>query len=569
MYTRFFRAVRIESAGGNGIIPRTYTLMTKDPMRQHHTFHETLIRRFVVLFLGMGLLPTLLLAIVPTVYVMRHGTEALRESLLVVWGAQGLTFVIIVLCGASIMLRRLALPIQELANGAGAIAAGDLSYRVPIRSGEQELVLLSQAFNKMAEAVETMRDDIDRQRAALLAALDEREREFDAILQITSLVNSQTDLHSTVARALKTMQGVLGTDIMSLVLFDEMGAITSTVSQCKACESDASGCREHCVEYQQLRQCLHMMQGTLFPIVMERKETLRIDDVLAPESGLNDELVGTLTALGLRKMAIKPLIFRGQMLGALVLMRPEMQNIPVRASTLLDALAENIAVLIKNWQLQNKSRKLTIMEERRRLASELHDSVTQSLFTLSLTARGLKASLAAVPGINEQPLDVLVDQAKLIQGEMRTLINELRPIDLTGDDLESALRQHVQSLRRSAGTDVTLTIQGPVRDLSQAVQQTLNRIAQEALSNIARHSNASRAQICLDVSERIATLTIQDNGVGFDPRQVGLGQAGSLGLVSMRERAEMLCGALLVRSQPGKSTSITARIPLAPERVNS
>jgi len=555
--------------GGGGIIPGNAHAMTKAGMRQHHPFQETLIKRLVVLFLGTGLLPMLLLAIAPTMYVMRHGTVALRESLLIAWGVLGFSFVIIVLCGASIMFRRLVLPIHELANGAGAIAAGDLSYRVPIRSGEQELVLLSHAFNKMAESVETMRDDIDQQRAALQAALAAREREFDAILQITSLVNSQADLHSTAQCALKIMQDVLGTDIISLVLFGETGDMTSTVSVCKACLIEQLACRDQCLTHQQLRRSLHLMQSTLFPTVLAHQEPIKIDDVYAAEAGLDAALVDRITSLGMRKMSIRPLKIRGQVLGALVLMRPELQTIPVRASTLLDALAENIAVLIENWHLQNKSRKLTIMEERRRLASELHDSVTQSLFTLSLTARGLKASLASVPGINAQPLDVLVEQAKLIQTEMRTLINELRPIDLAGDDLESALRQHVQSLRRSADTEVTLAIQGPVHDLSHTVQQTLNRIAQEAMSNIARHSNATCANISLDVSDQIATLTIQDNGVGFDSHQVGLGQAGSLGLVSMRERAEILGGALLIRSQPGGSTSITARIPLVPEKENA
>lgn len=538
-------------------------------MRRHRAFQEPLVQRLLLLFIGVGLLPTMLLAAAPTVYVMLHGTESLGESLLLMWGAQGVSFLIIVLIGAGITFRRLALPIQELANAADAIASGDLSYRVPIRAGEQELVALSRTFNGMAEAVETTRNDIEQQRAALQAALDEREREFEAILQVTSLVNNQADLHNTVARALKIIQDVFGTDIISLVLFDETGRMTSSVSVCKDCCEEFPACRDQCDRYQQLRQCFHIMQATMFPSVMERRELVTVDDVRADDTGLDATLIEAFNILGVRKMAIKPLIMRGRVLGALVLMRPELLNISVRASTLVRALAENIAVLIENWHLQNQGRKLTIMEERRRLASELHDSVTQSLFTLSLTARGLKASLAAIPDIDPQPLDILVEQARLVQAEMRTLINELRPIDLGADDLENALRQHVQSLRRSAGTEVNLTIQGKTRSLPQPVQQTLNRIAQEALSNIARHANAPCAHIMLDISDSIVTLTIEDDGIGFDPRAVALGKTGSLGLVSMRERAEMLGGALLIRSQPGEPTSITARIPLAVEKADA
>ena len=112
-------------------------------------------------------------------------------------------------------------------------------------------------------------------------------------------------------------------------------------------------------------------------------------------------------------------------------------------------------------------------------------------------------------------------------------------------------------------------MRGNVRSLPQAVQKNLNRIAQEALSNIARHAQADSAEISLDVSDQVVTLTIRDNGVGFEPRGVALSQTGSLGLTSMRERAEMLGGALLIRSQPGEATSITARIPLSPERAGA
>jgi nitrate/nitrite-specific signal transduction histidine kinase len=539
----------------------------KVTMKRQRAFQEPLVQRLFFLFLILGLLPTLLLAAAPTIYVMLHGTESLGESLLLMWGTQGISFLIIVLIGANITLRRLAIPIQELANGANAIGKGDLSYRVPIRSGEQELVSLSQAFNKMAEAIETMRDDIEEQRATLEATLDEREREFEAFLQITNLVNNQTDLHNTAERALNIIQDVLTTDTISLVLFDDTGQIASTVSACKECPYDFPACREQCHRQQLLRQCFHAMQDNVFPAAIQRREKIHIHDAHAPDTGLEEAVVECLNLLGVRKLAFKPLIARGRVLGMLVLMRPELKEIPPRASSLVEALSEQIAMLIENWHLQNKSRILTIMEERRRLASELHDSVTQSLFTLSLTARGLKASLADIPGINHKPFDVLVEQAKVAQVEMRTLINELRPIDLDANDLENALRQHVQSLRRSAGTDVKLTIQGNVRSLPQPIQQNLNRIAQEALSNIARHANADCAEISLEVSDQMVTLTVQDNGVGFEPRAVALDQTGSLGLVSMRERTEMLGGALLIRSQPGAVTSIIARIPLSVESV--
>ncbi len=170
-------------------------------MKRHHLFRAPLIQRLIILFLILGLLPTLALAIAPTIYIMLHGTESLGESLLLMWGAQGITFLIIVLVGASVSLKRLAIPIQELIKGANAIANGDLAYRVTLHHHDQELVTLAQTFNEMAEAVETMRNSIEEQRAALETALTEREREFNALLEIANLVNTQTDLSSTTQRA--------------------------------------------------------------------------------------------------------------------------------------------------------------------------------------------------------------------------------------------------------------------------------------------------------------------------------------------------------------------------------
>jgi len=541
-------------------------------MKRQLPFREPLIQRLAILFLILGLIPTFLLAIVPTLYILVHNTEPVGQSLLVMWAGQGIMFLVVVLIGATITFRRLAMPIQELVKGARAIAKGNLSYRVPIRQGEHELITLSQTFNAMAEAVETMRDSIEKQRAALQTALNEREREFEVIMQIASLVNNQADLPSTAKRALHIARSFLGTDTISLALLDGASdQVSLTVCTCKDCPVDHLQRCDECPKQQLLRRCLHRMQDNLLQRAIVSREKLRVNDTHTPDTNLDPEVIKCLDDLNVRKLAIKPLVTHGRVLGVLVLMRQHSVEIPERAATLLDTLAENIAVLIENWNLQNKARSLTIMEERRRLASELHDSVTQSLFTLSLTARGLKSLLEHAPEIDQHALDVLIEQTKVIQSEMRTLINELRPIDLEADDLESALRQHIQSLRRSTDTAIKLTIRGNPRQLPPPVQQNLNRIAQEALSNIARHACAKHAEITMEITDHMVTLSISDDGIGFDPRAAALSRSGSLGLISMRERAEMLGGALIVRSQPGDETVLIAQIPLCeePEALNA
>jgi nitrate/nitrite-specific signal transduction histidine kinase len=532
-------------------------------MLSKQAFQEPLVQRLLFLFLLLGVVPTVLLIAAPTIYITLHGPEALGSSLLLMWGAQGVTFLIVVLVGAGVTLKRLVIPIQELVNGAQAIADGNLSYRVPIRQDDQSFLLLSKTFNTMAEAVESMRHDIEQQREVLQTTLDQREREFEAIVAISRLVNHQTELHNTAEQALRITRSVLGAHTISLALLDDAGQITSVVCECVDCDCRPPARRDHCARKQLLRQSITLMQDNLLQAAISQDKVQHIADTRSRDLDLDPALEKTLHELNVRKFAIKPLITRGRALGALVLMRPGPEAIPTRVATLLETLAENIIVLIENWKLQNKSRAFTIMEERRRLASELHDSVTQSLFTLSLTASGLKAAVEHIPQVNPQAFEMLVNQTRVIQSEMRTLINELRPIDLDMGDLESALRQHVQSLRHSTGTEVKLVIRGDVHSLPRPVQQNLNRIAQEALSNIARHAGAAYAEIRLEIDQQLATLTISDDGVGFDPQTVAIQSASCLGLTSMRERAEMLGGALLVRSRPESLTSIVARIPIA------
>ena len=523
-------------------------------------FSEPLLKRLFRRFLLLGFTPTILLLIIPTVVMLTNDTEELGQPLLVIWAIQGVAFVVVLFVGARETLKLLIIPIQELITGANAIADGDLTYRVPLLRGNDELVLLSQTFNTMAASVEAMRDNNEKQRNALQESLEKRDQEFAAMLEIAGLVNQPVDLAETAERALKIAHLVLGSDMFALALLDEESQLAATVFACKDC---AGNTLEHCGACERqplLHKALHQMKDNVGTCI-ETKEHLMIPDTVETKD-LSPQALATLAQLKIRKLFIKPLLARGRVLGVLFFLRHNIEKIPGESIMLSKALSENITVLLENRQLQTKARELTVMEERRRLASELHDSVTQSLFTLSLTAQGLKSQLNNAPGINHQALDMLVNQTKVIQVEMRTLVNELRPIELGANDLESALRQHVQSVRYSTNTQIKLAFQGNIRRLPQPVQQHINRIAQEALSNIARHASATNAEIRLGVDGRTATLMIADDGIGFDPQAVAVRQSESLGLISMRERVELLRGALMVRSQPGAGTILTAQIPL-------
>lgn len=457
----------------------------------------------------------------------------------------GLGFLIVVLLGGLITVRRLALPIQELSVGAQSIMRGNLGYRLPVSAREDEMVALTASFNAMAEAVQTMRDELQ-------TALTRRETEFRLINDVASLTNRQFDLPQKLNRALDIARVALGTDILTLSLINNENDMVFT-----ALASDEHDRPE--LE-QSLPRCID--QKTL-QHVAESRAPLSVPDVFDAGGILTPEQVGCFRQLDVHQLGLMPVVGRSRVLGVITLMRHAPVTIPEEKLAFLDALTRQIAVLIENAELQNQTRALFIMDERRRLASELHDSVTQSLFTLTLAVEGLKGQLGdTLPAEQQEVLDLVLLQTRTVQDEMRTLIDELRPVDLDEKGLMGALRQHAQSLHRSTDIDVEVSVHGDTRRLPLNVQRNLNRIAQEALSNVGRHSGATQAGIELSVGDDVVELSVRDNGHGFDPPAVARNESSSLGLTSMRERAEMMGGALLVRSAPGAGTRITARIPL-------
>jgi signal transduction histidine kinase len=221
---------------------------------------------------------------------------------------------------------------------------------------------------------------------------------------------------------------------------------------------------------------------------------------------------------------------------------------------LIDLLAAHAAIAITNARLYEQSRELSVLSERNRLALELHDAVSQKLFSLVLTADAAATLLDRdADGARDQVLK-LQELATQALDELRSLIFELRPPDLEHDGLCGALRKHVDVLRRLQPTEIAvegdLELQpDPVRD------QEVFRIAQEALQNALKHARASRIVLRLCGESGLLLLEVADDGVGFDPESPEL-RSRRLGLTSMEERAQRLGGRLEVRSAPGGGTTV-------------
>ncbi|MCL6674858.1 MULTISPECIES: GAF domain-containing sensor histidine kinase [Streptomyces] len=226
---------------------------------------------------------------------------------------------------------------------------------------------------------------------------------------------------------------------------------------------------------------------------------------------------------------------------------------------LLAILAQHAAIALTNARLYERSRELTIAEERSRLAHELHDAVSQKLFSLRLTAQAAAALVDRDPSRAKGELQQVAALAAEATDELRAAVVELRPAALDEDGLVATLRTQIQVLDRAHSARVSFDSKG-VRALPSAQEEAVLRVAQEALHNALRHSGADHVDVTLTRRGTAAVLRVTDDGAGFDPH--GIRRAGRhLGLVSMRDRTSGVGGRLTVESAPGKGTVIEMEVP--------
>ncbi len=217
----------------------------------------------------------------------------------------------------------------------------------------------------------------------------------------------------------------------------------------------------------------------------------------------------------------------------------------------LNEMAAELQSLLQTRQ------ELAALEERNRLARDLHDSVKQHLVAVALQIGAAHALLADDQTAVAASLTEAGNLTHLAQRELGAIIFELQPVSLSQRGLAEALRLYVDGWSRQSGIKTALKITGE-RPLPPEVESALFRFAQEALSNIVRHSEADMVQITLDYGGDMLRFTIQDNGRGFDP---AMAQPGGFGLTNMQQRINELGGEMELNTAPGQGTKLMACLP--------
>ena len=407
------------------------------------------------------------------------------------------------------------------------------------------------SYGGRVHVLSVVRDVTERERSLRLLEqkVAERTRELSTLLEISNTVASNLQLKPLLRVVLEQLQIVLGCTGVTifvvegdeLVLLDHCGPLDAEVVE------DARLPGRQIIARAQERKGSPLIIDNLWG----DGEAARAFRDVAPEA---------LTALlmNVRSLMFVPLRVRDRTIGFLLLDSDEPDRYGTRDGTLAWALANQAAVAIENARLYDQARDLAAFEERQRLARDLHDSVTQSLYTAAMVGRVLPRTWESDPKLAREMLDQLGEVTEAALAEMRTLLLELRPAAILQSGLDELLPRLARALRTHLEKPVEVEIEGSA-SLPPEVHLVFYRIAQAALGNVVRHVPAAQAWARLVLADASALLAIRDDGGGFDP--VTFGERRGMGIEIMRERAEAIGADLMIDSVVGQGTTVTLRWP--------
>ncbi|MEO6456733.1 MAG: GAF domain-containing sensor histidine kinase [Chloroflexia bacterium] len=371
------------------------------------------------------------------------------------------------------------------------------------------------------------------------AQLERRVREVTALVKSSALITSMLNLDRLLTLILEQLAEVVKYDRASIMmLFDRRLRIIA--GQGFRRPDDILG-----ITFDPTQNALtrRMLDGGA-PVVLE--------DVRNEPGFVADPDDMTRSWIGV------PLMVRNEAIGALALDTNQPSFYDEEDGQTVLAFANQAAVAIENARLYDRSREQDILQERNRLARELHDSLSQALFSMVLNAEAANLFFHTEPSRAREQITLLYETANAALKDMRSLIFELRPADLEQEGLAAVLTKHAKLIGDRHGLRVSVDVKGQ-RRLPLNIEKALYRIAQEALNNVIKHANATEAAIVLSSQDEWVYMTVEDNGIGIEP---GVNKPNTLGLASMTERAEQIGGHFSIGlSSEGSGTIVTVRVP--------
>jgi len=421
-------------------------------------------------------------------------------------------------------VRRITQPIQDLIRAAQDVAGGRFGRTISAPTGD-EIEELAEQFNAMSVQLESSYAQLEQKVA-------DRTRELATLNAIAEVVSRSLDVREVLSAGLEKTVELTQVEAGAAYCRVERGALQRVWAQ--GLPTD-------------LADKLALIEGSYngeaaHPAVRRAADYIQ-DDV---REGLADAAFQTIVGV--------PLVSRGKTLGTIILGESSDRAFGDDELALLASIGQQIGVAVENAQLYERAEQAAAAAERSRLARDLHDAVTQTLFSASLIAEVLPRLWERDADEGRRRLEELRQLTRGALAEMRTLLLELRPSALDEAQLSDLLRQLGESITGRARVPVSVSSQGHC-DVPSEVKVALYRIAQEALNNVAKHSGANEARINLRCSPEGVRMEIADDGRGFDLARIPINH---LGINIMRERAESAGATIEIDAAPGEGTRVTA-----------
>jgi signal transduction histidine kinase len=475
----------------------------------------------------------------------RSAETAITTTMLLVMGVSLIALVALPLVMDRLVTRR----VSRLTAGVQAITANQLDISIP-PGPPDELGILAESFNQMTVKLEQRVVERTREISYLHEQAEQRNRELEVLYHADEQLYRHLRLDQVLQALVDVTVDLLKADKASVMVWNE-----------KRQRLELRAWRNFSTETVQQLQDYKTGDGVAGK-VFQSGELMAVGDArqASPPANQIAEREGIASILSV------PISISKQAYGVFGMDYCQPRKFDEAEIRLFTALAQRAAIAIENARLYEQAEQAATLEERQRLARELHDAVTQSLYSLVLLSEAGRryASLGNLEQV-EHHLSRLGETSQQALKEMRLLVYELRPLALQKIGLDGAIRQRLEAVEKRAGIRTHLAIQGDL-DLPGKLDEELYRIAQEALNNALKHAHASEVTVKIRGSNHTYELEVSDNGDGFDLSNL---PGGGFGLDSMRERAERLGGRLEIISQPGTGTLVCLHLDLANKVNNS
>lgn len=391
--------------------------------------------------------------------------------------------------------------------------------------------------------------ELEKVLATMEQRVEGRTQELTALYTTSLLINRMTNLSATLQQLMQVILPLIGAS---------SGAIHIYNNESKAIERYLA---PHPLSHE-IKVAIDQVprQARIWDEVVKRGNQLILDNLAAE---LDDcpckQMIET---TGLQSFIGLPIHGRKNLIGMLSLYKDSSAPFNTDDSRLLSAITDQIGLAIENDHLRRENERAAVEQERQRLARDLHDSVSQLLYSQVLYSNAAKKGLSENGEAVEPYLDQLEQTSRQALREMRLMIFELRSNILDEEGLASAIRERIETVEQRSGLIASLNYTAPA-DLPDEIENELYFIVLEALNNVLKHSKAQHVHINLGKENDFIILEIADDGVGFDPKTVKSG----MGLTSMRERANRIGGVLQIQSDSESGTRIIMKVRL-PEGEN-